>query len=340
MSFDIANIFTPDNALFEKAVVTGHVNSQPYVPEHTSAWFPWNSEGVTSKNLIIEFNEGSLGIVPEAPRGAPGHVPERDVRSGVPVIVPHFPTQETLLATQFEGVRAFGSELYETVEMERNKLLARINRRNRLMWEVSRIGAITGLVIDHNGNIRQNWFNAFGKDGVPLVQTTHDVDFASSNTNIRSELIAARDKAEEQLGDLTATGYVAICGKNRFASITDHPKFEKAFERYNDGSALRDDLSGGFLISSDITVKKYTRAKVGGISLIGDDDMFIVPIADGMFQTRFAPGTGMSDLGSTGLPEYVSTHLLPHDEGAEFKGQTNVVSWIERLLAVCKVRQG
>ncbi|CAN7260306.1 major capsid protein [Rhizobium sp. LjRoot98] len=346
MSFDIANVFSPGQELWETAVVTGFVNKQPYVPELASKWFKWNSEGVAQKTLIIERNEGKLAVIPEAPRGADGIVLDRDERNATPIIIPHHPVRETLLAVQFEGIRAVGQELEETVETERDKFLVRLSRANRLIWEIGRMGAITGIVIGVNRDgqivVNRNWYNTFtGKDGAPLVQTTKAINFASSNTNIRSALISARDESEAQLGDLSARGYVAVCGKNRFATITDHPKFEKAFERYNDGSHLRDDLGvNGFQIASDIQVVKYNRATVGGLTLIGDDDMYIVPLVDeGMFETRFGPGTSMFDLGKPGLPEYVSAEPLKHGKGVEFEAQTNPVSWCSRLEAIVKVTQ-
>ena len=338
---DILNILNPGNELFTKAEVTGFVNKQPFLPEYTAKWLPWSTEGLTLRQALIEYLHGSLAIIPEAPVGAPGYSPDDDTRDAISVVVPHFPMRKTLLATEFEGVRAFGSDLLETVEDKRNKVLLQINKYNRAIWELSRMGAITGLVIGHNGQIRYNWFNTFkNEDGSPLTQTTYDINFAGANTKLRSELIAARDISEEKLGDLTASGYVAICGKNRFRSITDHPSFEKAFERYNDGQALRDNLGlEGFQIANDIHVVKYGRNKIGGISVIGDDDMYLCPIAEDMYQMRFAPGTGMSDLGTTGLPEYVSTKLLDHDAGIEMKGQTNPLAWVSRLEAIVKIEQ-
>lgn len=338
---DYANIFNPGNELFSKAAMTGYVNTQPFVPEFLGKWLPWNVQNETLRQMIIEFNEGKLAIVPEAPVGAPGYTPEDDDRSAVPVLIPHYPQKQTLWAKSLEGIRAVGSELEETLTERRNRLLNQINRNNRVRWEIARIGAITGLVLDQNGNIKHNWFNTFGTAvGQPLVQTTHDIDFSNANTKLRSALIDARDKGEEQLGDLTATAWVAVCGKNRFKSITDHASFEKMFDRYNDSSMLRDDVGiDGFQVASDIRVVKYSRATVAGVKLIGDDDMYLCPVADDMYRMHFGPGTGFADLGAAAYPEYVSPHFLPHDEGVEFKAQTNVLAYATRLGAIVKIEQ-
>lgn len=329
---ELNNILNSGNELFSKVALTEHVVTQPYVPDLVSKWLPWNSEGVHLPTVAIDYTDGNMDMIPEAVRGAPGDAPERDTDSSIITRIPHYPQQDTLYATQFEGIRAAGSELLATVETERNKLLSKFSKRNRGMWEVSRIGAITGRLLNSKGETSKNWFKEFG-----VSQTKAQIDFASANTKLRTELVKAKDKGEDNLGEFTADRWILIAGKDAFPLITDHPNFEKMFERYNDGAYLRDDLSDGFQIASNITAVKYTRNKIGKQVIFGDSDMYLVPVVDGMFQTRFGPGTGMGDLGVIGLPEYISPYDLPHDEGVELKAQTNVISWVQRLQAIVKI---
>lgn len=331
---ELNNILNSGNELFSKVALTDHVITQPHVPELTSKWLNWNAEGTHLSSIAIDFTDGTLSLIPEAVRGAPGSSPARDTDSTVLTKIPHYPQQDTLFATSFEGIRAAGSELLTTVESERNKILAKFHNRNRLMWEISRIGAITGRVLNHKGQVVKNWFKEFS-----VSQTKAKIDFSSASTKLRTALVKAKDLSEENLGEYTADNFVLIAGKNKFAQITDHPDFEKMVERFNDGQMLRDDLSGGFQIASNISMVKYTRNVVGGVTIFGDDDMYLCPVVNGMYQTRFGPGTGMTDLGSIGLPEYVSPHFLPHDEGVELKAQTNVLSYAQRLQAIVKIEQ-
>lgn len=329
---ELNNILNSGNELFSKVALTDYVVTQPYVPDLVSKWLPWHSEGTHLPNAAIDFTDGTLEMIPEAARGAPGDAPERDVDSSIIVRIPHYPQQDTLYAVQFEGIRAAGSELLTSIENERNKILANFNRRNRAMWENSRIGAITGKLLNSKGEVSKNWYKELG-----VSQTKHQVDFASANTKLRTEIIKAKDKGEDNLGEFAADHWLLIAGSNAFPMITDHPNFEKIFERYNDGAMLRDDISGGFPITLNVTAVKYTRPKIGSKVIFGADDMYLVPVVNGMFQTRFGPGTGMGALGVIGLPEYVSSYDLPHDEGVELKAQTNIISWVQRLQAIVKI---
>jgi Phage major capsid protein E len=331
MSFLIADIYRTDT--FNTRVMMDYIASQPYLPEMLSKWLPWTSKGELSHLAMIEYREGSLALIPEAERGAPGYRPDDFVRSELPVKIPHFPMEKPLLAEPLRGVRAAGSELVEVFETKRNELLQDFNKYNRVVWENSRAGAITGKLYKANGvDISRNWFDIFG-----IEQTVHEIDFANGNTDVIEEITDAKDKSEDALGDLVANGYMLIAGRNVQKQIKGHASFKKAFDRFDFGSVFRQDGRDGVIVTNDVSMVTYTRGKVNGFYFIDPDEAYLCPLADGMYQTRFAPGPGMSTLGQEGEPEYISTKLLDHDEGIEFKGNTNVLSYVQRLPAIVKI---
>lgn len=333
----IANVFEGD--LFSVASLTSYINSQPYLPHELGDWFTWNAQGELGASLVIEYKAGSLTLIPEAPRRSKGDTPDRDDRGAFSLMIPHYPQTDTLWSDQVGGVRAFGSALQlETVEQKRNEILDKMHRRNLLMHEFGRAGAVQGVLYKANGNVSIDWFDKFG-----VTRNTHDIDFATATTEIVAELTEAKEQSEDELGDLAPAGYTLVCGKNVFRKITTHATVKTAFDRWNQGAFMRDDMRKGFAISSDINVVSYSRGKIKvgdqWVHFIDPDESYLVPHADGLFQTRFAPGTGMQDINTLGLPEYVSPYILPHDEGVELKGQTNFVSWAERPRAIVRIKQ-
>ncbi|TAW65432.1 hypothetical protein ELI15_14150 [Rhizobium ruizarguesonis] len=335
---DIANFLKKGNELFERAEMIAHQDKQPFVPEHSGALLPWVYNGTHSRTAYIEVREGGLEFLAESdPFGTDAFVPDEDGRYIIPLIIPHFKQKKSLTPAMFEGVVAFGMEALESVEGKRNDFLGKMSRNHRLIWEVARMGAITGRVLGPNGSIIRNWFNKLGSEGSPLVQTKKTVDWSSAK--IRSALVDAKRLGEEKLGDKTADGWVGICGKNVMDAINDNTSFEKSVERFNDGSLLRTDNRGGLILASDIIVHEYARPTVAGINLIGPDDFYLCPKVDDMYNFAWGPGTGMSDLGSQGRPEYYTAEDLPHDGGVEIKGSTNPLAWVSDLEAIVKVEQ-
>lgn len=337
MSNLLANVF--DGDLFTTVSLTSYVNSQPYLPHELGTWFSWNAQGEIGQNLIVELTNGTLSLIPEASRRSKGDLLTRDDRDVFSLLIPHYPQHDTLWSDQVGGVRMAGTAIQlETVEQKRNEILDKMHRRNMLMHEFGRAGAITGVLYRANGTVSINWFDKFGK-----AQTKHGIKFSDPKTPVVAELTEAKMKAEDELGDLAPTGYVLVCGKNFYRKLTTHKSVHEAFDRWNQGAFMRDDLRKGWQISSDITVVSYSRGKIrvgdAWVNFIDPDKAYLVPIADGLLQTRFAPGTGMSDINTIGLPEYVSAHILPHDEGVELKGQTNFVSYAERPHAIVEISE-
>ncbi|MBB3520995.1 MULTISPECIES: major capsid protein [Rhizobium] len=331
MSFNFVDVFKDD--IFTVRSMMDYIDSKPYVPEEISKWLPWNSAGELNHLTAIEFRDGVIDIVPDAERGSAGFTGRVADRSAIPVYIPHYPQQRTLLAESVRGVRAFGSELVETFEQKRNEILDAFNVNNRLTWERTRAAAITGIMYKADMTTPLiNWFDTFG-----IAQSTHEIDFGNSNTEVVEELTDAKIKSEEALGDLYANGYYLIAGRNIQKKIKTHPTVKTGYERWNAGGLFRDDVRDGFPISTDINVVTYTRGKIGNHYLIDPDTAYLCPIVQGMYQTRFAPGTGIQTLGAMGVPEYISPKLLDHDEGVELKGQTNPLSYVQRLGAVIKI---
>ncbi|QND41832.1 hypothetical protein HB770_04120 [Rhizobium leguminosarum bv. viciae] len=314
-----------------------YIDKKPYIPQNFAKWLSWTTKGVYLNATFIEMREGTLSLIPEAPRGAKGDSTRRDTRGVFPVMIPHYPQTDELLAESVRGVRAFGSELEQAFETERNDILDKQHKRNLLRWEYSKGGAITGLLFeqDADGELfeRYNWYQLFGIN-------RHEIEFDlnSANTPVVEKLIEVKELSEEELGAFDANGYVLICGKEFFRKLTSHPKMQDAWKRWKDGEFLRTDNREGFVIANDITAVSYSRGRIGGRPLIADDEAYLCPNADDMWQVRHAPGIATATLGQMGDPEYFSVKLLDHDAGAELKSTTDVISYNQRPKAVIKLK--
>ncbi|WP_296071509.1 major capsid protein [uncultured Agrobacterium sp.] len=323
--------------VFSLRSMLDYVDKKPYIPQHFAKWLPWTTKGVYLNAAFIELREGNLSLIPEAPRGAKGDSTQRDTRGVFPVMIPHYPQTDPLLAESIRGVRAFGSELEQAFETERNDILDKQHNRNLLRWEYSKGGAITGVLLemDADGNFfaRYNWYDLFGV-------TRHEVEFDlnTASTPIVEKLIECKELSEEELGAFDANGYVLICGKTFFKKLTGHPKMAEIWKRWKDGEFLRADNREGFPIANDIFAVSYSRGKIAGRPLIADDEAYLCPIAAEMYQVRHAPGIATATLGQMGEPEYFSTELLPHDAGVELKSTTDVISYTQRPRAIIKLK--
>lgn len=339
MEFTIGDGFR-DNMFKERSCID-HIDTLPYVPTGVSDLFPWDHKGILLRQTAIELRQGDFNVIPQAPIGSPGASFDLAEREMISADVPHYPQRFTLWAESLRGVRQFKADILATMETERNEILETAHKNNIATWELGKVSAITGNLLDFRKNeagvvvpvTTMNWFTKFG-----ISQVVYDIDLSDVTTETIKELGAAKELGEEELGSISVTKWILLCGKTFYRDLSYHPTSQKAFERWNDGAFLRDDMRAGWMANSDIMVVSYSRGKIAGIPLIADDEAYLCPVSEDIYKGVFAPATGASTLGKVGEPENVSTKILDHDEGIEFKFQTNGMFYVKRLKAFIRLR--
>jgi hypothetical protein len=237
------------------------------------------------------------------------------------------------MADEIQGVRAFGSEsevqAVQTVVAGRQ---ATHRRQLDATIEHLMIGAIKGKLVDADGSTELlDLFNSFG-----ISQVTHDLKLSTGATKVRVKILELSDKMEDTLGGISFTGMRVLCGRNYFKTFISHGDVEKAYERYNNGEALRNDPRGGFEFAGGI-FEQY-RGQVGGEKFIGDDEAYAIPegVID-LFIARYAPANYMETVGTNGMPYYSKIEPLKMNKGVEIESQSNPIVLCTRPNAVIKL---
>jgi hypothetical protein len=313
-SFDV---FKGDG--FTLSQLTLAINTGPHVPTLIGDSNLFTEEGVTTTTVQIEKQGSKLVLVPSQERGGNGIVVNGDKRELIPFNTVHLPQRATILADEVQGLRAFGSESEaEMVEAYVNKRFMKLRKNLEVTLEYHRIGAIQGKVLDADGSsVLIDLYNKFG-----LTQQTMSLVLGTATTKVRNKLIEAKELLEESLGAEMYSGLICYCSSTFFKSLISHTNVEKAYERWQDGAALRNDPRAGFVFG-DITFKVY-RGKVGGVDFIPAGKAYLVPegIQD-MFVTNFAPADYMETVNTEGLPFYANQELLSMNKGVALEAQSN-----------------
>ncbi len=66
----------------------------------------------------------------------------------------------------------------------------------------------------------------------------------------------------------------------------------------------------------------------------------LIPNAPGLFQSRFAPAQSWGVVNTVGAPVYLMPKDLDFGEGVQIKGQTNIISWNQRLEGIILIEHG
>lgn len=296
----------------------------------------FTEEGVSTTTISIEMENGELSLVADQPRGAPGQVVVGDKRTLIPFNALHLPVTGTVRADEVQNVRAFGTETeVQTVQALINKRLEKMRAKIDATIAYHRLGAVTGIIMDADGQkVLVNLFQKFG-----LQQQSQVMALGTGTTDVAQKIRDAMRKSEDNLAGATMiTGWLGICGRGFYDAFVGHDKVKAAFDRWNDGQFLRDDMRKGFTFQ-EVVWKEY-YGKVGNVQFIDTDEAYLIPItAEGIFSTTYSPADYMETVNTLGLPYYAAQERLDFNKGVQLEAQSNPLTICTRPRAVIKLKK-
>jgi len=309
---------------FNVAALTDAINKVPYMPGKVGTLGLFANKGVTTRSVIIEERDGVLQLIKSQPWGAPPQVNKKRDRRARNFIVPHFPLTDTVLASEVQGIRAFGSQTEtENVAQIVTEKIATMRQSHEVTLEWLRIGALKGVVFDGDTTtVLHNFYDEFGVDAQDLV----DWDMHTAATEQAPHCMAAIRKIEEALGGTPYDHIHCLMGNNVWDKFIVNTSVKTAYERWvgmsGQGAFLREDMRKGFPFGG-IFFENY-RGKIGSTSFIDDDEGRIFPVgAPGLFQTINAPADYIETVNTIGLPFYAKQQIMDFDKGVEIETQSN-----------------
>lgn len=247
------------NPAFSMANLTAAINLLPnrYGRLESLNLFP--VKPVRFRQILIEEKNGVLNLLPTLPVGSPGTVGQRDKRKMRSFVVPHIPHDDVVLPDEVQGLRAFGSETeLETVAGVMARHLETMRNKHSITLEHLRMGALKGIILDADGSTLYNLYDEFG-----IAPKAINFALATDSTNVRQKCVDTLAHIEENLRGEFMTGVRCLCSPEFFEKLIAHPKVEKAYENFQQGAILRDDVRTGFTFGG-IVFEEYRGQATDG----------------------------------------------------------------------------
>jgi hypothetical protein len=324
------DVFKSDAFGFTELVAA--INKIPYVPTKIGSMGLFQDEGIYTLSASIEMQNGVLTLVQTSPRGSPGPAknPEkRTLRDFRPV---HMSQRASVMADEVLGIRVFGSQTETEVA---SSLLARklaiIRRDMDLTHEWQRMGALKGIVLDADGSsVLYNFFTEFG-----VSQQTLNMALTTDATKVRGKCVALERLVEDTLGGVQMDGITALCSKEFFDALVDHPAVVETF-KYTDGAPLRTNQRMSFEYGG-VMFTEY-RGSVNGTRFIASGEAYAFPTGvPDLFKSVYAPADYMDAVGSQGVPFYAMPEDMDFKRGVHYEAQSNPLHICTRPDAVIKL---
>lgn len=306
--------------------LTTAINRAPFKPSLLGSLKLFRVIGVPTTSVAIEEQNGKLSLLRAYSRGTMPLVqssPRRTLR-----VFPcfHFPANDTVMADEVQGLRAFGKEdATEGVAEAVNNKLEALRANHELTHEWLRIGAVTGNVLDGDAStVLYNLFTEFG-----LTQTNVNFTFSSGTFDVKTAATTVIRNTEDYLGMTPYDSILALCGDQFFDSLISHASVKGAYEKWQVGTsktpftiASANEQREGFEFAG-ITWRNY-RGAIGGTRFIATDKCRFVPVGvPDLFQVYFAPAPFMETVNTIGKPVYAKQEVMKFDTGVELHTNSN-----------------
>lgn len=313
---------------FTVSNLTASINNVDLPPMRIAELGIFEERGIRTTTMSVEFKDGEIIIVPEKERGADGtHTEDRDGKMFTFTAV-HLPLEASIYADDIQNVRAFGSES----ELEQlDTLIADKHEDHRMSLDATieyfRAGALTGKVLGAKGNTIVDLHATFG---ITPSQVTNEIDFTKP---LRSQILKAKTDSKKNQKGVKGRRYHALCSETYFAQLMDNEDFVKAFERSQEGAALRNDVSGG--VEWQGVVWEQYEDDINGKLIIPEGEARLFPTdKPKLFLTRFAPANYNETVNTIGLPYYSKSEPKRMGKGVDIESQSNVINICTNPLAV------
>lgn len=318
---------------FSVSTLTAKVNEQTQVPGKLGAEGLFEEDGVTTTTIQVEKKGDTLKLVSAAVRGSVGQAGSNAQRDMIPFNLIHLPQNDAILADTIQNMRAFGSET--EVEQVQSVVLSKLNemrRNNDATLEYQRMGALKGKILDADGTtVLEDIYSRFG-----VSQPTKTIAVGTEATKVRKLIIEAKRAASKALGNAVITQWRCKCSPGFFDTMIEHPEVREAYDRWQAGAGLREDMSDGFEYGG-VMFEVYD-ATVAGVDFVADGEAYLYPVGvPGMFITRFGPADYMETANTRGLPYYAKQERMRMDKGVDLELQSNTISMCTRPKGVTKI---
>jgi hypothetical protein len=326
-----------DNPSFSMSALTAAINILPnnYGLMESMGLFP--AKPVRFRSVVVEEKNGILTLLPTMPVGSPGTVGKRGKRKLRSFAIPHIPHDDVVLPEEVQGIRAFGSETeLSTVASVMAEHLQTMRNKHSITLEHLRIGALKGIILDADGSELYNLFDLF--DITPKV-----VNFQLTNTatDVKKKCLDLKRYLEKNLKGERMSGVHCLVSEEFFDALTSHDNVKAAYDRWQDGLALRSDLRSGFTFAG-ITFEEYSGEASDGDDNVhrfiaaGEGHAFPLGTVD-TFATYFAPADFNETANTLGQPLYAKQEPRKFERGTDIHTQSNPLPMCHRPAVLVKV---
>jgi hypothetical protein len=312
-----------EDSAFNMTSLTKAINLLPNMYGKLESLKLFPQKFVRTRNISIEERNGVLSLLPTQHPGAPGTIGSSEKRKMRSFSIPHIPHDDVVLPEEVQGIRAFGSETeLQAMASVITDHLQSMRNKHAITLEHLRMGALKGVIFDADGSELVNLYSEF-----EITPKVVNFTLGTAGTDVKKKCLEVVRHIEDNLRGEFMTGVHCLVSPEFFDALTSHGKVKEAYERWQDGAALREDMRGGFTFGG-ITFEEYRgqatdpSGNVRRFIAANEGHCFPTGTVES-FVTYFAPADFNETVNTLGLPLYAKQCPRKFDRGTDLHTQSN-----------------
>ena len=302
-----------NNDAFRMTTLMEAINEQEFQPSFLRTRGVFTPRRVRTETVAIESKEGVLSLIQTSPRGAPPETASANKRTVRDFRTTRIAKADRITASELSGIRAFGSETemaqVQAEVADRLNGPAGLMRDIEMTWENMMLGGVQGKVVDADGTVIEDYFDAFG------VTQDAEIDFDLDNASPASG--AVRKKSNQVVRQMMTgaggawvpgrTFVEALCGDAFWDDLTAHPEVRETFLNTQQAADLRNEVGMAYesFVYGGIRWVNYRGTDDGSTVAIGTDKASFYPVnSPSAFLMAYSPGEFFDTINLPGQDVY------------------------------------
>ena len=284
------------------------------------------TRAVTTRNVAVEEQNGSLGMIPTEAFGGPGFegkIGKRKVRT---FQIPKIIQEEHANPSEVDGIRAMGGNIRRNLGVLLNEKLSTVRAKHDITLEHLRMGALKGQILDADGSsVIYNLYTEFG-----ITKKTINFALDVAGTDVRGKCLELARHIEDNLMGERMTGKHALVSSEFFDALIIHGNVEKAYLNYAEAAQrIGGDVRSGFTFGG-VTFEEYRGQATGSagtaVRFIASGKGHAFPLGTmGTFRTLVAPADFNETVNTLGQVYYAKVLAAKFERGYDIHTQANVL---------------
>lgn len=332
------------NAAFWSTSLTAAINIVPNDYGRIRELGLFGDEPITTTTVAVQFENGTLNLLPTRERGAPSSLAMPEKRSARQFSTFHIPHDDFVRADDVQNIisRTATDGVLESVQSLVNRKQITMRRKHAITLEHMRMSALRGEILDYDGSSLLNLFNEFG-----VTQKTVDFVLGTAATDVKAKAREVVSYMEDNLMGEVMSGVHVLASPEWFEKFIGHAKVEDIYKYYDgQNNPLRQDVRRGFPFHG-LTIEEYR----GSATYLQEDGTYatrrFVPAGEAiafplgttdMFRTYWAPADFIDTVNTMGEEIYVRTAIDPEfQRWVKIHSQSNPLPIVKRPKLLVKL---